>query len=477
MSGPGPETISGRGADTTPGRLPRAGAAASLANLGLVFYTMLSDNLLVTMGIPYNTPHGNIIAKIHPGTWVTVLAFFWLVSKGNPLGNLATLARRTPSVATLAVVSLAALVISLALYGPSGSAFVIDTWIGPCMLGLVLREAEPEQVKRIFILYVAMIAGNAVLGLVEAGMKYHTVPYLAGDVPIIEEHFRATALGGHPLSNAARTATVLCAVFALDKVRNLALLVPLLALSLLAFGSRSALVIALGVLGGWGMARFLAGMLSRRGGTAQGITVLLGVAALPVAAWWFDLGKRILDTFYWDESAQSRLLVFKVFDHVDTYDLWMGIGPASIQTILDRLKGSTSLTDLENFWILLLLQFGLVIFVPLTFSFLWTIYSLARDGGMPTRLAALVFLLLASSNNSLATKTQTLALVMPVLIGSAVLRPRSPAVVRRRGPAAPARYHATLFRLPADQPTTMPPPPPRATLFRLPPGGTPMDQA
>ncbi len=450
-------------------RLPRANAAATLATLGVALYGLMSDNLLVALGIPYNIPAGPLVAKLHPGTWVIGASFLWLVTGGNPLRNLTVLAKRTPAVAVLAVAALAALIDTIALYGSSGSAFVIDTFLAPCMLAFVLREAESLLARRVFVLLVVIMAANAVLGLGEAITQRHLIPYMAGDVPIIEDHFRATALGGHPLANAKRTAEMMCAIFVLRPVGWIAMLVPLFGLALLAFGSRAALVATLGVLLAWALARTIRGMVTRGGGGGHGLIVLLGLAALPVAAWSLDLGKRISDNFYWDTSAQSRLLVFKVFDHLDTYDLWVGIGAGSITEILDRLKGSTTLTDLENFWILLLLQFGLIFFVPLAVGLLATVYSLARAGGIPTRLAAVVFLVLASSNNSLATKTQALALALPMLIGSAAMgrkrEDEAPVMVTQTS-AEPVRHAGTLFRLPSQDAATAK----RHTLFRLPPG-------
>lgn len=452
-------------------RLRRADSAAIPATLGVTLYALMSDNLLVSLGIPYNIPGGSQLAKLHPGTWVIGAAFLWLVTGGNPVRNLGVLARRTPAVAVLLVAALAALVDTMVLYGSSGSAFVIDTFLAPGMLAFVLREAEPRHARRVFVMLVGASVFNALLGLGEAMTQRHLIPYMAGDVPILEDHFRATALGGHPLANAKRTAVMMCAVFVLRPVALIAALVPVLGLALLAFGSRAALVVALGVLLAWATVRMVRGMVSRSGGGGHGLAVMLGLAALPAAAWSLDLGKRIADNFYWDTSAQSRLLVFKVFDHLDSYDLWVGIGAGNITEILDRLKGSTTLTDLENFWILLLLQFGLVFFVPLAIGLLATVFSLGRSGGVPTRLAAVVFLVLASSNNSLATKTQALALAIPVLIGSAAMRKREEEPAAATVAAAPTRRSNTLFRLPPGSPT--PDPTPKTTghtLFRRPPG-------
>ena len=107
---------------------------------------------------------------------------------------------------------------------------------------------EPvERRPGVFWVVLLLSVLNAVIGIGEAATGARLVPYMAGDKPLVEEFFRATALGGHPLTNSLRTAVLLFAVLVLPGGLRWAL-VPLFAVALLAFGSRSALATSMALL-------------------------------------------------------------------------------------------------------------------------------------------------------------------------------------------------------------------------------------
>lgn len=438
---------------------PRPDVAAArwsfaLASLGLILYLLLSDNLLVTWGIPYNVPRGAFPFKIHPGTYCIALGFVLLL-RGNPWRRLGALFRLSPALTGLALVTTVIMLYSAAKFGTSGSGFFIDTLLAPALLGLILLHAPVERRPRAFWIALALTALNALIGIGEAAVGDRLVPYMAGDKPLVEEFFRATALGGHPLTNALRTAVLLFAVLAVPGGLRWAL-VPLFAVALLAFGSRAALATSLTLLSAWGALSFMRGMVSRnfdlRLALGIPLVALVVPAVVAVVALGLGLGERVFREFYWDTSAQSRLLAFHIFHFPTTEEFLWGMGPARIEWALDQLKGSTTLNDIENFWILLLLQVGLVPFVFLAGALLATLVSLARPGPLPVRLAALVFLMLASGSNSLATKTQSLAVLVAILIGAAAIAKREVEIgaempARRTGPGpAPVLPRAALPR-------------------------------
>jgi hypothetical protein len=194
---------------------------------------------------------------------------------------------------------------------------------------------------------------------------------------------------------------------------------PLL-LGLFVFGSRSAMVITLGILAFWFIIRFFRDFIGFRlsyRSMILGIALIFSVPLLLTGAIsGLGLGRRIFETFYWDTSAQSRLLAFMVFQHVSWSELLFGMSPARITEILVFLKATTLLTDIENFWILLLLQFGGTAFLFFVVAFIGVAWHLLRQAPTPMRLMFLVFLTLASSNNSLATKSQDLALTLAMMV-------------------------------------------------------------
>ncbi|MBL8258940.1 MAG: VpsF family polysaccharide biosynthesis protein [Candidatus Competibacteraceae bacterium] len=408
----------------------------ALGCLGLILYLLLSDNLLVTMGIPYNVPRGAFPFKIHPGSYCIALGFLLLL-RGNPWRRLVQLFRLSPALTGLTLVTTAIMLYALAQFGASGAGFFIDTWLAPALLGLIVLQAPLDRRPAVFWIVLWLSAANALIGIGEAAAGDRLVPYMAGDKLLVEEFFRATALGGHPLTNALRTAVLIFVVLVLP-VRSRLLLVPLFAISLLAFGSRSALASSLMLLFAWGLVSFMRGIVSRHFDPrlALGIPMaaLVVPAAVAVVALSLGLGERVFQEFYWDDSAQSRLLAFQIFRFPTLDELLWGMGAARIEWALDHLKGSTTLNDIENFWILLMLQVGMIPFVFLAGSLLATLWSLARMGSTPLKLATLLFLMLASGSNSLATKTQSLAILVALLIGAAAIVQREVAAATGAAP-------------------------------------------
>lgn len=393
-----------------------------LAVAGLLLYALVSDNLLVSMGIPYNAPSGSFLFKLHPGTYLITLSFLLLLVRDHPRRILPRLWATAAAALLLAGTILGVMVYTVVRFGPSGNAFFIDTLLAPALLAMVLLMGPLEWRRWVFRILVGLLALNALIGIGEALFEERLTPYLAGDQPIIEEFFRATALGGHPLTNALRTATVLIACLILP-YRWLLILIPLFVIALLAFGGRTALATGVLLLLGWSVYYFFRGIVVRTfdvrlvfGLLLMALLLVGAIIGLTVS---LDLGERIFANLSWDSSAQSRLLIFRVFDYFDLDDWLWGMGPAGISEVLERLKGLTTLTDFENFWILLLMQVGLAWFVLVSIALLGFIASLVWRAPPALKLSAVSFLLIASSNNSLASKSQTLAILAALLIGGA----------------------------------------------------------
>ena len=95
------------------------------------------------------------------------------------------------------------------------------------------------------------------------------------------------------------------------------------------------------------------------------------------------------------------------------------MGSAGRVSILNYLTASANIYGYENFWVLFIMEIGLAWFIPLCLTLLWMIAGLIRGAPLVLKLAAVMFLILASSNNSLATKSQELAILLAILIGGA----------------------------------------------------------
>jgi hypothetical protein len=127
------------------------------------------------------------------------------------------------------------------------------------------------------------------------------------------------------------------------------------------------------------------------------------------------LGARIFARLFWDDSASVRLYGWHALDFLSTSDILLGVSPDRITAIISRL----GLITLENFWLLLVMQtgaIGLAIFATGLGSAL--LYFWKRSTTLP-RLALLVFVIIASGNNSLASKTSALSILFLLLYSEA----------------------------------------------------------
>jgi hypothetical protein len=133
----------------------------------------------------------------------------------------------------------------------------------------------------------------------------------------------------------------------------------------------------------------------------------------------FGQQSRIFEALNWDPSAQSRVLVLRAFERVTSSELMFGVGPEGIGRILDHLRAYTIVTDIENFWVLLILNFGLICWGLFVLSFGWLLWTLLGSAPAAVKIASLVFIVMISSNNSLAVKDSSLTLFVVAAMGAA----------------------------------------------------------
>ena len=171
---------------------------------GLILYLVISPPLFTVLGIPYDAPTGNFIFKIHIGTFLIVLAYLIAhCQNGNPLRSILHSLNEQRALAVYLGTQVFLLLYSITRYGPSGSAFIIETLIMPAIGALLLLMFDDATKRKYFLIVIAFVTVNAVIGIVESIMQAHLVAYtVAGGVVLHEDVFRSTALLGHPLNNA-----------------------------------------------------------------------------------------------------------------------------------------------------------------------------------------------------------------------------------------------------------------------------------
>ena len=222
------------------------GIVLVLCALALTLFLTLNTFALQMIGVHYESEGGNPLIKIHPGTYLIVAAvLIHYLTMAHPMRLLEQVARQSPGLCLCAFGMLILLAFEVSLHGLSGVAYLIDTYVAPAFLALLLAQAPARFLRPLFIWMLTLLLANACLGLVEARLHWHLFPYVMDGLPVTEEYFRATALEGHPLRNAMLTGLAIVAVSAAPWpiMVRFALQGPLV-MGMFAFGGRTALIVA-----------------------------------------------------------------------------------------------------------------------------------------------------------------------------------------------------------------------------------------
>jgi hypothetical protein len=196
-------------------------------------------------------------------------------------------------------------------------------------------------------------------------------------------------------------------------------IVPTLMLSLLAFGSRSALALGAVFLMAWLAIVFARSLYTRTlsiNWLIFSMLLLIGMGGAGIGiAIWLELGSRIFETFIWDESAASRIESVLLIKELSADQLLLGIGFDGLAA-LENSHGHWF--NIENFWVVLMLQLGVFMFALLAAGLMGIFVTLARRGPLAVRLSVLAYLIAASSNDALSHKTPNLGIVVATWIGA-----------------------------------------------------------
>jgi len=192
--------------------------------------------------------------------------------------------------------------------------------------------------------------------------------------------------------------------------------VGLLALGILIAGARTAmlatsLVVPISlVLAAW----------QRRSGMSPGVTMiailLVAIIAGPLI---FIVANELgfLARFqggYIDDSAQTRIEIYRVFDYVSWREILLGSDLLELKRIVNDKLG---IQFIESAIVFFVFDFGLIGFIIFAALFGWLLYVLSRRSHILLPLATLCFLGLALTNNTLATKVPSLFAMLVMLIG------------------------------------------------------------
>lgn len=378
--------------------------------LAIIARVLLGDATL-NQYYHYSTTGGNLAGKIHPSNYMFVLcAALMYAGPGFRFRDADLPVLRAILIFGMVVV---AVIFPGLLRGQTGSiGYVLDTYIFS-MLAAVIALAFPYGWRiRAAMIGITTIVFNAAISIGEYGAGRYVVPY---DVQPAE--FRPGGLIGFPLTAAVIN---MCAALFLLATR-ISLLwrisgVLILLAGIVISGARTSMLVTAAFLP---IVILLAAHARQRGmsmGTTAVVMLLAAIVLVPIAFMIVsELGflKRFSGGLV-DDSAKTRVEIFKVFGFVGWRDILFGGDVDQIRRMaLQRL----GIQHIESPIVTFVFNFGL----PMTIAFLsflaWLFYRLARNTNPAIGATLLAFLIAALSNNTLSTKVPSFFIVVILTLG------------------------------------------------------------
>lgn len=383
--------------------------SAGLTFLAMITAFVISSMALTQFGVMYDGPGGNFLQKLHPATYLSLAALIVdAASRPDPFGYVADLPARFPGAAFF-VVNWILIIAYAALFQHAPVAPLIDSFF--CALAaLVLYDDLDEDERRwLRLMLHGVMLANACLGIAEFAGHFRLTPYVAGGRLIVGD-YRSTALFGHPLLNAGSTGLyALMLFFGGDRALKAPVRAALFFIqcaALIAFGGRTALVLT-GAVVGVGSLRAIADFLRGRPfdmrlAIAAALAAPLVAAAL--ATIWFTGGlDPLLERFVNDYgSAETRVVVFELFDAFPPQDILLGPDAERLTSLLSTLGIEYGI---ENPWLGLIFQYGALMTLVFLFGFFALVHELWRRSKSYGAVMVIIFLVQASSSASLSVKS------------------------------------------------------------------------
>ena len=380
--------------------------------LAVILLFAVSGGLLWYAGYNYDGLTGSAITKLHPATYMAIMLFLWRAcAYGNPVAYGVMVADRRPACMLMVLISTAVLV-SVILRQRPGMAGLIDTFVGPGLLVLLLAETDERLTAVLRNAVHLIMTVNALMALGEFVSHILVFPYRF-DGSAFETDTRSSALQGHPLANATLTACYVLALFSGDKALPRARRMVMIGLQLAAlvtFGGRSAIVVSIILGGGYTVLHGFNALRHRRVsllGAALAIILLSLLPALAaglISAGFFD---ALISRFVSDGgSANARVEMLQLFNSFSIGDIIVGPDLETLES-LRRISGLE--WGIENPVVRMTLYQGafLTLLMMLGFGLFMRELTLRSEPG--TWLPMIGWLLLINTQESVASKTTLMA--------------------------------------------------------------------
>lgn len=403
-----------------PSGVPIDWAVVALATLVVLAIGLIPPELMTAFGVHYVRPGGSFYEKLHPATYLVLATFVLLLMRsGDPIGEI----DRIASNAKLLLVHFFAcgLLVFQCIMVSRPFTSVIDTFLLPIILSLIVWSLTPAQRKPMVVAVHVVIWINIALGFYEYFSKHRLVPMWIGNI-VVTGDWRSTALLGHPLSAAAIVAMYIIALALGPKAKTQSPLLTTPALivatcSLMVFGGRMALAAVIFAYAGLVVAGAFRLVRGERFGlpsviiVACGIILIGGAVTIALGTGAFD---NIIGRFSSDKgSAYARITTMHLLSLFDWNELLLG-PTASHTAALQSLMGLQA--GIENFWIASIVQYGIIQTTLITIGLACFVVELLRRSAPAARVAVLFICVIAAGSVSFSSKNITLSAYVALIL-------------------------------------------------------------
>jgi hypothetical protein len=390
--------------------------------IGIVIRAIVNPTI-VEKFYPYTTPGGLFLNHIHPGSYLLLIAgalsFRKVLSRTPKRANPLFWATITLMLACVAGVFLNV------IQGNGNITFVVDSlFVAPVTLFAIANLSIKQQSLLGHVL-IAIILMNGGVSIVEMMLHRYIFTEVPGDVNFrsIDNFlvFRPRGLFGHPLSTGGIAIPAMPTVFIL--VRNFFskwIFVIFMAVSVAIAQDRVATIAS-------GLILVMLAVLSLNKDIKSGVVsartavVALTLSALiiPLIIWaLYSTGQfeRLLMGTN-DESAATRVAIYDIFNFMTPSEFYWGM---HIDRAMLLSNSFLHIRNIESAVVVFILAFGIyftIIFLPLIYYF---VISISLGSSLYVKLAVIIYLLLASTNNALATAGPDLIIVTALAFIAAV---------------------------------------------------------
>lgn len=360
----------------------------------------------------YNTEGAGFFLKIHPVSYMLTFMLLVLTVMFGIRRDISFFFKEQFGLFQFACVNLLICIWYVFVFGTSGVAYIVDTYFAAFVFLFFLAKLSILYKQRILSFIIYFITFNSVLALVEFtfGLNFFEPPRNFG-------FFRATALFGHPLTNSLISAVIALASMNLEcNFWKKWIFVLINLFSILAFGGRAAFVFTLAgifvfifqdaVVNNFGFEKFYKSF------SYNLIFGCIFVFVMIFLLYYNDIGSGFRNRMYYDTSAQVRLDSLFLLKKLSISELMWGNDNYYIYKVSMLLPEAK---NIENFWIVLLLRYGIVFFVLFIISYCCFCWDVLKKNGFSGIIIMILFTLICSSNNSLSFKDPSLMCVFTVV--------------------------------------------------------------